>query len=206
MIRYPTFFILYFLMGATWLYLHFHSDILLPAKRPFHEFPVRNHEWVMASQSVFSEEVLGILNPTDYLSRYYVHPQGGGVSLYIGYHNAGGVHSPRHCLPGGGWHKVAEREMDMTVKGKTLHFVRAVYRKDGESELFLYWYRVKGKTLSDEYVLKAYEILNSLLYRRRDLAFIRISLPVAGDEKRAFSVAERFIRDFYPVIEEFLPE
>ncbi len=198
--------VLYVLLALTGLYLHFHADMLVPAKRPFREFPARNQGWRMVSQSGFSAAVLDILKPTDYLARSYADAEGGYASLYIGFHNAGGVHTPRHCLPGNGWYRISEKETSFFVNGKLLRFVRAVYQKGEEKELFLYWYQMKGKSLSDEYSLKLQEIINSVLYRRRDLAFIRISMPLDSGEEEAYARGLRFIRDFYPSIETFLPQ
>jgi EpsI family protein len=75
-----------------------------------------------------------------------------------------------------------------------------------DKELFLFWFQVKGKVMSDEYSLKIYQILNSILYGRKDSAFIRISVPVGDDENKAFLSGMKFLKDFYPVIQEFLPK
>lgn len=203
------FFIVYLLLVLAFSYTSLHSNTAVPLKKAFHEFPVKRKGWTMVSHSLFSEEVLRVLRPTDYLSRGYAGPDGSRVSLYIGYHDSGrgsgGIHSPKHCLPGGGWYRVEERELTLEVEGKNLRMVSAVYQKGEGRERFLYWYQVKGRSITDEYALKGWEILNSLLYRRRDAAFIRVSLPFDSDRERALSAALEFVRDFYPVINEFLP-
>ena len=71
--------------------------------------------------------------------------------------------------------------------------------------MFFYFYQVKVKSLTNEYLLKAYEIINSVLYRRKDAAFIRISVPVTTDEESASQAGMKFLKDFYPIIQEFLP-
>jgi EpsI family protein len=83
--------------------------------------------------------------------------------------------------------------------------VKAIYQKGETKALFLYWYQIKGKTLSNEYSLKTAEIINSILYRRRDSAVVRISVPIEVSEERALSTGGQFIRYFYRIIEAFLP-
>ncbi|MCC6347519.1 MAG: EpsI family protein [Nitrospirales bacterium] len=197
------------LLLITLLYTRLHSDTAVPMKRAFHEFPLKRQGWTAVSHSLFSEEVLKVLRPTDYLAREYAGQDGSRVSLYIGYHDGGrgggGIHSPRHCLPGSGWYRLEERELVLEAGGKSLRVVSAVYQKGEGKERFLYWYQVKGRSITDEYALKGWEVLNSLLYRRRDSAFVRVSLPFDADGERALSAALRFVRDFHPVIDEFLP-
>jgi EpsI family protein len=209
MIARSKFLTVYALLAITALYLNLHSDIAVPTNRPFSEFPVENRGWRMVSQSEFSDNVLSVLKPTDYLYRQYTGPDGANVSLYMGFHGggkgSGGIHSPKHCLPGSGWYEVSSSNTSVDLPGGKVGLVRAVYQKGESSELFLYWFQVKGRALTDEYSLKLAEITNSVRYRRKDSAFIRVSVPFGADEKKAMGTAVRFLLDFYPVIQEFLP-
>ena len=45
-----------------------------------------------------------------------------------------------------------------------------------------------------------------MFYRRKDASFIRVSVPFESDENKAFSIGKNFIKDFNPIIEEFLPD
>lgn len=198
------------LLMAASLYLNLHTDISVPPNRPLREFPVQIQLWQMKHQALFSDDVLKVLKPTDYIYREYAAGDGPAVTLYLGYHSggkeSGEIHSPKHCLPGSGWHEVSTKQVALEVAGTPLHVVRAVYQKDTSSQLYLYWFQVKGTSLSDEYSLKLAEITNSLLHQRRDSAFIRISVPFTGDEGEAIATAERFVKDFYPAIKEVLPQ
>ena len=209
MIAKSRFIIIYVALIAVALYLNLHQDMTVPTNRPFSEFPIQHNSWEMISQAEFSQQVLDVLRPTDYISRQYVSPEGKDVGLYIGYHGGGkgtgGIHSPKHCLPGGGWFEESSQRQKLTVGDDTLNIVKSVYRKGDSSEMFLYWFQVQGDTLSDEYSLKLAEIKNSMLKRRRDSAFIRISVPVEGDLQVASARGEMFVKDFYPLIQQFLP-
>ncbi len=199
----------YLLLGATVLFLWVHEDVPVPVNRPFSQFPVQLGEWRMSSESTFSDAVLGVLRPSDYLYRQYGGRDGARVTLYIGFHGggkeSGGIHSPKHCLPGSGWYEESSRRRTLDVAGGRINLVQSVYRKGEGRELFLYWFQVRDRSLNDEYSLKLAEISGSLLQRRRDSSFIRVSVPFEVDEADALKRGERFIRDLLPSLGEFLP-
>ncbi len=210
MIKGSRFLIVYILLGITAIYILTHSDIAVPMNRPFADFPAAVSGWRMVSQSELSGDVLDVLKPTDYLSRVYESPDGRRVDLFLGYHGGGkgsrGIHSPKHCLPGSGWFEAATGKTSIEAGGENINLVRSVYRKGGESTLFLYWFQVRGRSLTDEYSLKLAEIWNSMTQRRRDSTFVRISMPCGADDRKAMVSATQFIKDFYPVIRDFLPK
>lgn len=209
MIKKYRIFVVYALLIAAALFVHLHGDVAVPVNRPLVDIPQRQDGWRMVSESRFDDQVLKALKPTDYLSRSYVDEEGSRVGLYLGYHgggpDSGPIHSPKHCLPGSGWQEVSTETGELSVAGKNIHLVRAVYQNGYRKELFLYWFQVKGKTLSDEYTLKLAEVTNSIFHNRRDSAFIRLVVPVDDDLNKAQAVGEQFIRDFYPHIEAVLP-
>lgn len=201
--------LIYLLFGCVALYLHLHTTVVVPSLKPLDSFPQQQADWRMTSEWSFSAGVLDVLKAADYISRQYTDGAGNKVTLYVGYHSggkdAGGIHSPKHCLPGSGWYEISSQRGTMDLQQGPLKVVRAIYQKGEQKELFLYWFQVRGRSLSDEYSLKLAEITNSLLYRRVDSAFIRISVPFETDQARAVALGERFTRDFYPLLQEFLP-
>jgi EpsI family protein len=204
------FVIVYALFTAAALVISFHRDSNVPINHSFSDFPKQVQSWRMTNRSEFSAAVLNVLKPTDYLSCLYKDVAGETVNLYIGYHGGGKgggeIHSPKHCLPGSGWHEVSSRSGEIEVPGGTINLVRAVYQKGDNSEVFLYWYQVRDHSISNEYSLKLAEIMNSVMYRRRDASFIRVSVPVESDVNQAVAKGEQFIRDFEPSFREFLPK
>jgi EpsI family protein len=209
MIAINRFIVVYALLIAAALYLALHQDISVAMKTPFDQFPRTLREWRMTGEFTLTAEVQKVLKATDVLSRQYVSPEGKKVNLYIGYHaggkDSGGIHSPKHCLPGSGWFENSTKRTQLDVAGQKINLVQAIYQKGESKELFIYWFQVRGKTISEEYSLKVAEISNSILYRRRDSSFIRISVPFEGDEQVATVIGERFVRDFFPDIQLFLP-
>jgi EpsI family protein len=202
--------LVYLLLIVAALFVYRHEELSVPVNSPLSDIPTEQNGWVMSGQTRFDRSVLEVLKPTAYLSRAYVNEEGRQVQLYLGYHGggpkSGPIHSPRHCLPGSGWLKLGGKKTSLTVGAQDISLVEAVYQKDELRELFLYWYQVRGTTLSDEYALKLTEIRNSLLHNRRDSAFVRVSVLFDGDQAAAAALGEQFIRDFYPAIAGVLPQ
>jgi len=203
------YFVVYLLLGLTALFIATHENIEVPVNKPLTDISTSLDEWTMAGQYHFDAQVLEVLKPTDYLYRSYKDQAGNRVTLYLGYHSggpgSGQIHSPKQCLPGGGWFKLSEVKRTIQVAGKELPFVQAVYQNDDQKELFFYFFQVKGRVLTNEYSLKIAEITNSIFHNRRDSAFIRVSIPFQGDLSEATATGDRFLASIYPQIESVLP-
>lgn len=203
------FFVLFALLAAMAGYMNFHRDLIVPMAKSFGEFPASHAGWRMAGQSSLSEGVIEVLMPTDYLSRRYAAEDGTIVDMYLSYFdggpNSGGIHSPKHCMPGSGWYEMSSDRTTLDLGGGTVNLVRAVYAMGEQRELIYYWFDMRGQTMSDEYSLKLAEITGSMFHSRRDQSFIRISVQTKGNLDKAEKKIEDFLRDFYPVIRDFLP-
>lgn len=203
------FYLLFLFLGLAALYVQTRSEAAVPMSKPLNLFPVLLGNWVMINESHFSDQVLEVLKPSDYLSRSYKNAHGDQLGLYLGFHNggpeSGPIHSPKQCLPGSGWNRLNGEVHTLTIEGRKVSFVSSVYQKDQERQLFLYWFQVRNETLTNEYALKMAMIQNSLLANRRDSAFIRLSLMVTENESAALATGEKFMRDFVPLLTNFLP-
>ena len=141
------------LLLSAALFINLHSDIYVPENKPFFEFPTKYKDWRMVSESVFSQEILNVLKPTAYMFREYVSDSGVPVYLYIGYHGGGNgsgeIHSPKHCLPGGGWFKSFEQEIVFDTGNKKINVVKACYSMGEEKRYVFLLLPGKGK-IADE--------------------------------------------------------
>lgn len=191
-------------------YIYFHSDIIVPTNRPLTTFPVQIGNWRMSGESFMTDQVINVLKPTDYLMRNYANDAGEKITLYVGYHGggkeSGEIHSPKQCLPGSGWNESYTQKTVININNKKIPIVRSVYQKGASKEIFIYWFQVMDKTLNNEYTLKFAEIINSAFYRRRDAAFIRVSIPFEIDEEKARISGENFVKDISPVLVNYLPK
>jgi len=204
------FIILYLLLGVVAVYVHTRSEASVPVNKPLDLFPQKQGGWVMTGQARFDRRVLEVLLPTDYLSRTYQDSRGDVVSLYVGYHDggpdSGPIHSPKQCLPGSGWNRVNAEVQQLDVNGTIVSYVSSLYQKDNEKQLFLYWFQVGDRYLTNEYALKFSMAKNSMLHNRRESSFIRISVPVTTSEEAALKIGKSFIKGFAPAISASLPK
>ncbi len=173
-------------------------------------FPQRIGEWQGLADHKFDDKVIKILKLDDYLNRDFFDGEK-VVSLYIGYYkthrNFAEIHTPEHCQAGGGWEILKERKRELNIDGagKKINFIEAVYEKNKEKQVFLYWYQINGKSITNFFLYKLSVIIKSIIYHRSDAAFVRISVPVVNDDvDEALRSGERFLKDFVPVINRFL--
>ena len=203
------FVIVYILLLLGILYMHVHAETVIPLNKPFAQFPIEHQGWRMINEYEFSSRVMSILKPTDIMNRTYVRDDDRHIDLHVGFYDGGketgGIHSPKHCLPGSGWFLRSSEHVTMEIGSDTVHMVQAVYQHGEASELFLYWFQVRDRSLNNEYALRLAEITGALFHGRRDTAFIRISSRFDGDSQQAIKRSQDFATDFYPVIREFLP-
>ena len=203
------FYLLFIFLGFAAFYVYTRSEADVPINTPLDQFPQHAGGWTMTGQSRFDERVLAVLLPTDYLSRSYTNSRGEKLSLYIGFHNggpnSGPIHSPKQCLPGSGWNRLTEVVRHVELNGDKIPYVSAIYQKDTEKQLFLYWFQVRDQILTNEYALKLAMVKNSVLSNRRDSSFIRLSVMATDGEEKATEIGEQFVRDFYPAMRQALP-
>lgn len=205
----PRFLVVFALLAGMGLYMSFHRDLIVPLARPFGDFPASHGDWRMTGQSNLDAGTLKVLMPSDYISRRYVNGDGANVDMYLSFFDggpdSGGIHSPKHCLPGSGWFEMSSERVTLDLAGEKVNLVRAVYAMGSTREVIYYWFAMRGRTMSDEYSLKLAEITGSMFHSRRDQSFVRISAQAREDTAAARKRVEDFLRDFYPLIRDFLP-
>lgn len=184
-----------------------HRDI--PLKKPFSQFPLLVNGWT-GKDFTLDEEMLEKLRVSEYLSREYMNPPH-LVQLYVGFYSSqqegAQIHSPKHCLPGGGWYALSETTRTTKLRGYgTVHYVESLYQKGDEKQVFVYWYQMKNATITGDYGLKMQMILNSLRYHRNDGAFIRLSAPLRGSEAETVASLGKFMNEVLPHLWEHLPD
>lgn len=182
---------------------------VIPLKKAFSDFPLFWNGWSGKAHQ-FDDLTLEKLRVNEYILREY-SKGGQRVDLYVGYYGtqrAGAqIHSPKHCLPGSGWSRLSERVRTVNVGGYgNVSFVEAVYQKGDAKDVFIYWYKMKDACITDDYALKWLMVFNSLRYRRNDAAFIRLSSPVTGSTDDTISFIEGFMKDFLPLVKDYLPD
>jgi EpsI family protein len=185
----------------------FHETV--PLKKPFTTFPLHWKGWIGEFYNL-DDKTLDMLKMSEYVNiTYKKGPY--SMALYIGYYNSqrGGaqIHSPKLCLPASGWYKISENIKIKHIDGLgKINFVEGIYQKDNRKEVFFYWYKMKNVYITNEYKLRFYRFLNSIRYGRNDAAFIRISAPITYNVRETTDLIEDFMKDFLPLLKDYLPE
>ncbi len=185
-----------------------------PVRRNFETFPMSVGAWSGERRSLESE-YLYTLKLDDYLLADFGGPGQVPINLYIAWYDAqragDATHSPKACLPGGGWHIQDLRQVTVpgaTVGGRAVVANRVLIQYEDQRELVYYWFQQRGRVVSSEYLVKWYLLVDSLKRHRTDGALVRFVVPieVGMTEQQADDAASRFIGLVSPQIDQFVPD
>jgi exosortase D (VPLPA-CTERM-specific) len=155
-----------------------------PSRAALVEFPLTVGDW-SGRRGAIEDIYLDALKLDDYLLNDYARSSGPPVNLYIAYYasqrKGQSAHSPRSCLPGGGW-KILEfspRELPFTTRvGEPMRVNRALIELGSTRQVVYYWFQQRGRTLTNEYLVKWFIFWDSLVRNRSDGALVRLSAPL----------------------------
>lgn len=186
---------------------------LQPERKSLAEFPLELSGWE-GRQDHLDTIYVDALKFDDYLLNEYHHPRFGSVNAYVAYYasqRAGqSAHSPRSCIPGGGWEieSLNRRTISMPDTRRTLDVNRVLIRKGSEQQLVYYWFQQRGRSITNEFAVKWYLLWDAITRNRTDGALIRLTTRV--DPSQGVSVAEndlnRFAEDMLPQLPSYIPD
>jgi len=159
-----------------------------PARSQFVDFPATLGGWV-GTRDTLEQVYLDGLRLDDYLLMNYRDAAGLPINLYVAYYqsqrNGLSVHSPRLCLPGGGWKILAFERYDIpgTDSRPSWPVNRIIIEQAGQRQLVYYWFRERGRRLTNEYVVRWYLFWDALKLNRTDGALVRLTVPIPKGAK-----------------------
>ena len=154
------------------------------------------------------------LQPSDYiLAEYHRSSDPNPVNFYIAFYasqrTGTAIHSPRSCLPGGGWEikNLSQLDLSKAMGMSGLRINRVIIQMGGQKQLVYYWMPQRGRNITSEYLAKWYLFQDGLFKGRSDGALVRLVTPIPqdSDEALADSRLQDFLRDFYQELPRFLP-
>jgi EpsI family protein len=208
------------LMCLTAVVLQVRGDVdHVPPSTPLNEMPMQI-DGRMATDVPLDQEVLDVLGKGVFLDRMYYAPKDSTIpgsqspiSLFIGYfptqRTGQSIHSPQNCLPGAGWSFLSSGVTQLTGPGGRKYTVGEYLISDGRSsQEVLYWYRVHGRSIANDYKAKLYTLADSIRYSRTDAALVRIITPMLPDESRAqaHDRAVGFAERVVPLLPAYVPD
>jgi exosortase D (VPLPA-CTERM-specific) len=188
---------------------------MIPASASVSAFPLRIGAWQGTSVPL-DGATLKELQLTDYFVGGYMSPQyPEAVELYVAYYaaqNRGAIiHSPRGCLPAGGW-EIASADIrsipDLDAEGQALKVNRVVIGKGTDRSLVYYWFAQRGRNLTNEYLVKWFLFWDAVTMNRTDGSLVRLVTPVRdqAEIEAADGRMEEFLRGAYPRLVYQLPQ
>lgn len=176
----------------------------------FSKIPVNHPDYLGVEQQIadFAYEILQADVTT---LRDYLNPDLGRYQLFIAYFNSqkygSQIHSPKHCLPGGGWRIENIEPYELRLQDGTVKTVnRLIISLENYKAVMIYWFETRSGSIRNEYGLKIDLIKNALLMKPTDAAIVRLTIDAAdGNFERATRSGLTFLNEFHPYIMESLP-
>lgn len=177
---------------------------IIPARTSLTSFPLAIGDW-RGSESEIDRDQLEELKLTDYVIASYAHAGAEApVELYVAYYDSqrkgASIHSPRACLPGGGWEIEEFGQVPVPGAGPeitgadALVVNRSLISLGDQRMLVYYWFQGRGRIETNEYRAKWYIFWDSLTRNRTDGALVRVITRVPDVAK--IGDADRRLQEF----------
>jgi EpsI family protein len=186
----------------------------LPDRKSFTSFPMRIGEW-QGQRVPMDKSIIYAIKVDDWLMNNYLRPDDYAfVNLYIAYYasqrKGASAHSPRSCIPGGGWtiEKIDERTvLGVLSGGGDLAVNRAIITKGEDTQIVYYWFQQRDRLLTNEYLVKWYLFWDAVYLNRTDGALVRVMTPVlkGEDVAQADQRLVDLIQSVFPRLDPYFP-
>ena len=187
-----------------------HPEIIA-AKKPFSTFPTQIGAW-NGKEDRFDQKIYQVLGVDDSFYADYRAPGKAWVNLYVGFYQSQRegelIHSPKNCMPGGGWNIVSSSIEPLLTDdgtGTPQKVIKLVLQKGKSKQISLYWYQSRGRIISSEYMQKIYLVWDAVTRNRTDGSFVRLIAPVVKSEEQTLATLKSFARDLFPILEAYIP-
>lgn len=192
-------------------------EMKIPERATFNTFPLLIDSWSGRDALIEDQNVLNTLGADDYFLAEYWNREAGGspVNLWIAYYEeqrkGRAVHSPRACLPGGGWKIESIKEFEVEnvgPNGENYVINRSVIVKGDLRQLVYFWFVERGRIQTNEFVVKWYIFWDALTRNRTEGALVRVStlVPDPANMYLADAQLQSFIRSLNPKLAYHLPQ
>ncbi|MBU1978481.1 MAG: VPLPA-CTERM-specific exosortase XrtD [Gammaproteobacteria bacterium] len=182
-------------------------------RKEFSGFPMVLGDW-RGETNRLDRIVIDKLELDDYFIANYANNQQQVVNLYFAYYasqsKGASIHSPRACMPGGGWEmkSLTQRVVDgVQTASLPLQVNRAEIQMDDNKQLVYYWFQMHGRSITNEYLLKWFVFWDALTLNRTDATLVRITSPLRPGEDFADADSRLvdFVKTLNPSISDYVP-
>jgi len=159
----------------------------------------------------FAEYQYSVLKADTTTLRRYVDSDGVVYWLFVAFFQSqkygSQIHSPRNCLPGGGW-RIERSDVTHLVPpvGAPRDANQLAIGFEDKRQTMIYWFETRGGSIRSEFGLKLDLMRNALAFRPTDAAFVRLTVSIpSGDPSEMVARATRFLDTFMSHIDSALP-
>lgn len=181
----------------------------IPARQEFSVFPLSLGDWSGRANPLESIYI-DALRFDDYFQGEFTKDDNGRVSLFTSYYSSqltGNMpHSPRACLPGGGWlvASLERKTLDgLSNDGAPFVVNRVLIRKGEYQQIVYYWFQQRGRVIASEFIVKWYIFWDSITRHRSDGALVRLTTQIRPGED--LQQGDKRLQDFATALEQVLP-
>jgi EpsI family protein len=185
---------------------------VIPDRDDFVTFPLYFDGW-SGQQENLQSIVTDKLKLTDYLMNNYARDEKPPINFYVAYYASQrkGIspHSPRVCVPGGGWSitDIERTIINLNNDGGQVKVNRAIIQNGVNKQLVYYWFKQRGRDIANEYWMKWYLLTDSISLNRTDGSLVRLTTPILPNEKErdAELRLKEFLSTVNPMLEDYVP-
>lgn len=183
------------------------DSLIIPDRKAFSSVPLEFAGW-MSDVRPIDPSVAEVLGADDSIVVNLRSPEGDDFNLYMAYLNAQrdgrSWHSPRQCIPGGGWKIVSQEVVNSKTKdGAPFAYNRLIIQNGDYRQLVYYWYDQRGRKVANEFVMKFWLIIDAVARKRSDGAMVRLLTPITNDI--TVKDADAKLQGMIARVEAFLP-
>lgn len=178
-------------------------------RKSFTSFPMQIDGW-QGKRGVIEKAQLDLLHLDDYIMADYTN-NNDVVNFYVAFYEqqeaGGAAHSPKTCLPGGGWRILSNTEIPLNNTALSPKVNRFVIGQGEHKQVVYYWFQQRGRTIASEYLVKWYMLLDSISKNRTDGALVRFTTLVSPGEDiaKADERLANFANQVQPFMSEYIP-
>lgn len=182
-------------------------------RKHFSMFPLTVEAWT-GKDDRLEKIYVDALKFEDYILADYRNIGNEEVNFYVAYYGSQrkgeSAHSPRTCIPGGGWkiESISQRTInDIQINNAPLRVNRTIISMGEHKQLVYYWFQQRGRIITDEYHVKWYLFWDALTKNRTDGALVRLTAYVkpGQDIEEADALLKDFAQSINIILQDYIP-
>jgi EpsI family protein len=170
-----------------------------PLAHPLGTIAGRIGNWIGTDDTPLPDRIVASLAPTSYITRTY-RDSTQEISLFVAFYanqRAGeSMHSPKYCMPGGGWEMLNSGKTSVSSNGRRVDVNNYTLYRAGDRMRMLYWYQGPYRVVASEYRAKLYLLWDTARSGQTAGSIVRITTAEhPGALESALDFAGRIISE-----------